>query len=339
MKLLILVAAVFTAAAAITFYLSRTASRFNVLDTPNPRSLHQHPVPRTGGLAIYLAVLAACALLWPVFHAASLVWYMALVTALSLVALADDYFNLSIATRLAAQVIAAVLLCSQGLLIGPDFLPGLFWRPPQWIAFAATVLYIVWMVNLYNFMDGMDGLAAGMAAIGFLFYALLSAMALDIYLMSLCLVLASASAGFLAFNFPPAKIFMGDVGSVLLGFSLAVVSLLAHQRNTAPLWVGVLIFSPFIMDATVTVLRRAATAERFWRPHKSHYYQVLVQSFGHRRTVLMEYALMFLVGASAVVAAHSATPVQQAVLCFWAAAYITLMLGIEIKYRKRAGAA
>ncbi|MBF0440174.1 MAG: hypothetical protein HQL93_13790, partial [Magnetococcales bacterium] len=114
------------------------------------------------------------------------------------------------------------------------------------------------------------------------------------------LILAAANAGFLVNNFPPAKIFMGDVGSVPMGFMAAALSLWALRDGLFDLWVPVLIFSPFIVDATVTVIKRTLLGEKFWMPHRSHYYQRLVLSgWSHQKTVLCEYILMVSCGLTA----------------------------------------
>jgi UDP-N-acetylmuramyl pentapeptide phosphotransferase/UDP-N-acetylglucosamine-1-phosphate transferase len=200
--------------------------------------------------------------------------------------------------------------------------PGLSLSLPYWIDVVFTLLFIVWMINLYNFMDGMDGFAGGMTIFGFGTFAVLGLIAGDMLFSVLNLIIAAAASGFLMFNFPPARIFMGDVGSSTLGFLAASMSLWAAHARLFPLWVAVLVFSPFIVDATVTLLRRLLRREKFWQAHKTHYYQKLVQAgWGHRRTVLLEYAIMLGCGATALWAVRAPDWMQLVVLAGWALFY------------------
>ena len=186
------------------------------------------------------------------------------------------------------------------------------------------------MVNLYNFMDGMDGFAAGMALIGFGCFAVLGALQGAALFATLSFVVAAASSAFLALNFPPARIFMGDVGSSVLGLLLASFSLWADREGLFPLWVSVLIFSPFIVDATVTLFLRLRRRERVWEAHRTHFYQRLARlGWGHRRTVLWEYALMLACAASAFVAVLATPATQWLLLCLWVVAYTILALLVQ----------
>ena len=183
------------------------------------------------------------------------------------------------------------------------------------------------MIILYNFMDGMDGFAGGMAVIGFTTLAWLGRA--DVGFSAFCLVVAASSAGFLLHNFPPAKIFLGDSGSTTLGFLAAACSLWGSQAGLFPFWTALLIFSPFIVDATVTLLRRLWHGEPVWKAHRSHYYQRLVLlGWGHRRTVLVEYALMLACAASALLAIQL-PPADQTVLAgVWIVIYGLLMMAV-----------
>jgi UDP-N-acetylmuramyl pentapeptide phosphotransferase/UDP-N-acetylglucosamine-1-phosphate transferase len=174
-------------------------------------------------------------------------------------------------------------------------------------------LAVAWITNLYNFMDGSDGLAGGMSMIGFATYAWAAVQDGDVGLAVLCVALSAASAGFLARNFPPARIFLGDVGSIPLGFLAASLGLLGWRNDHWPLWFPLLVFGPFVADATITLLRRAARAQAVWRPHREHYYQRLVQAgFGHAGTALIEYAAMLACAAIALLG-RSQEPKLQAI--------------------------
>src|SRR3954471_10330774 len=184
---------------AVQLLLTRFA-RF-ALDRPNARSLHQHPVPRTGGIAVMVGITAAAP-----FGNAELWLAMGLALALAAVSFADDLKGLPVAARLGAHLAAA------GVLVWYLLSPIYLWQA------ALLVLGIAWLTNLYNFMDGSDGLAAGMAVIGFAAYAAAATLGEEPELVTICLGIAAAAAAFLLFNFHPARIFLGDVGSIPLGF-------------------------------------------------------------------------------------------------------------------------
>ena len=163
-------------------------------------------------------------------------------------------------------------------------------------------------------MDGSDGLAGGMALIGFGAYAVAAQLAGDQPLAVLSLALCAASAAFLLYNFHPARIFMGDVGSVPLGFLAGALGLAGWANDVWPLWFPLLVFAPFMCDATLTLLKRLLRRERVWQAHREHYYQRLVRmGFGHRGTAWIEYAAM-LGCALAALAARAAEPWVQAAI-------------------------
>jgi len=282
-----------------------------VLDQPNERSLHQHPVPRIGGIALMVGVGTG----WITLGGPNAWLLLASAGALVIVSALDDWRGLPIAWRFIthALVAAAYLFVTMYSNLG---MLSLF---VLWIG-------IIWMINLYNFMDGSDGLAGGMALIGFGCYGLAAWLGGDPELSLLNLSLAAAAAGFLLFNFHPAKVFLGDAGSVPLGFLAAAMGLTGWERELWPGWFPLLVFSPFIVDATVTLLKRLIRGEKVWQAHRSHYYQRLVQmGWGHRKTALTEYLLMGAVGLSAVWTIKMASPTQYGLITVWAALYLVMM--------------
>ena len=324
--------AAFVISVALTRRFCDPASRLHVLDHPNERSLHSRPTPRTGGVAIFVALSVAVGL-WSLGAglASSQLYGLGagagLVAALSFL---DDRKGLPVRVRLPGHLVAAALLVIGGLFLPGFSLPGLAWNWPEWLGILLSLLFLVWMVNLYNFMDGMDGFAAGMAVIGFGTFAVLGYLASNQLFLALNLIVVSAAAGFLWFNFPPARIFMGDTGSSLLGLLAGGLSIWGAREGVFPFWVALLVFSPFIVDATVTLLRRLGRGERVWQAHKSHYYQRLVQSgWGHKKTVLYEYVLMLACGLSALLAQQLNYQGQVALILFWCLVYPLLMIGIH----------
>lgn len=291
------------------------------LDQPNERSLHGAPVPRTGGIGLLLGIaggwaIATPAAPWPFWSALSL---------LIVVSFLDDYLakGLSAAIRfgahlLAAGLVVATLAPASGHLV---------------YAFAA-VLAISWMSNLYNFMDGSDGLAGGMAVIGFSCYALAAFIFGNVNFALANLAVAGAAAGFLLYNFHPAQIFLGDAGSISLGFLAAVFGLQGWIDGMWPWWFPLLVFSPFIVDATVTLARRVLARVAVWRAHRDHYYQRLVRlGWGHRRTALAEYMLMIACGSAALVWRDASPAAQWGLLTVAAMVYAALIAAISIAWR------
>ena len=309
----------------IRFPLSR------LLDKSGDRSLHQGLIPRSGGLAILLAIVAGWFLFMPYIQNLLAMPVLLAIVLLCVVSLLDDFFSLSSLLRFLCQLLVAVLIVVGGKLY---FNFG-GWLPLS-IAMCLTVFGLVWMINLYNFMDGMDGFAAGMAMIAFSTLALLGHIHGDGAYAALNLVMVVAVSGFWCFNFPPAKIFMGDLGSTLLGVLAGVFSLLGWQRGLFPLWVPAVLFSPFWVDATYTVLKRMFRHEQFWLPHRQHIYQRLVLGGrGHRPVVLLEYLLMLACALSIVLPLWAGLGYNSAVPCGWALLYIIGLPLLETRLSKQ----
>ena len=303
---------VFLLSAGLTRYLCHPAAKLRILDAPNERSLHEIPVPRTGGLAVIAALLvgslpfALTSLLIP-----GVASVMAGVTLIAIVSFVDDRSGVSAKFRLLQ-------------------LPGWQWSWPSAVSLVFTGLFLIWMTNLFNFMDGMDGFAGGMTLLGFGAYAVLGWQAGEALFTVASLIVAAAAAGFLVFNFPPAKIFMGDVGASVLGFLSACLSLWADSEKIFPIWVGILVFSPFIVDATVTLLNRLVAGRRVWEAHRSHYYQRLVQfGWGHKKTVILEYVLMIAAGLSGNMAVGLSPQGQWILIIVWC--FVYLGLGLRVR--------
>ena len=282
--------------------------RKNLLDHPNERSLHTVPVPRLGGVAIASAVWVALLVLHALRGSRpgklELAW---LVTSVPIAALGlvDDLRPLRAGTRLLLQFACAILFCAlAGIPTGISFVTHSLVALPPAISLALWSFFIVAVLNIFNFMDGMDGLAGTQALGAALGIGGAFALSRQFPLAALCGLIAASSAGFLFHNFPPAKIFMGDSGSTFLGFSFAALAVLgANLEPVVPAPVFALALAPFLLDGTFTLLRRAFRGEPIWKAHRTHFYQRAVTAGRTHHDVLAIYALLIAVGAASAVCA------------------------------------
>ena len=256
------------------------------------------------------------------------------VGAIAMLGLVDDLRSLPSGLRMVVQFLVALAVVRSGVRLELPFL-GETWRIP--VGWSVSTLWLVWLTNLYNFMDGSDGLAASQGIVALLTFAapcLLHAPDLAVMLG----VLSAALAGFLLHNVSPARVFMGDALATSLGFLLGAVGLVAPRlaRESASPLIVLLAGSPFIFDATFTLIRRMVQGEAFWRAHRSHVYQSLLQlGWSHRGVHLLYTALAALSASLALVASH-----QYAGL--WATAVLLLHFGFlvgAIAVRRRVAAA
>jgi UDP-GlcNAc:undecaprenyl-phosphate/decaprenyl-phosphate GlcNAc-1-phosphate transferase len=316
MAALVVPAVVATLAIAL---LRRSPWAGRLADVPNERSLHGEPRARLGGIGLMVAALAVAG--WFATDRSGIVLMCS--AALAAVSALDDRRSLPIQVRLPAHLLAAIVAVAA---IGTAGFTGV-----AAAAFALlAVLTLAWMTNLFNFMDGTDGLAGGMALFGFGAYAFGAANAGEPALALVCAAIASASAGFLFHNFPPARVFLGDAGSIPLGFLAGALGLQGYALGAWPVWFPALVFSPFIVDATVTIARRAQRGEPVWRAHRDHYYQRLVLSgWSHRRLAICAYALMAALAASALAARAGSSMLQCSTISGWALAYLLLLALLE----------
>lgn len=272
--MLVVVGGVFLTSLFLTLGLRRYALKTNLLDTPNDRSSHRTPTARGGGLAFVIAVLGfvglACSAGWMPPG-----WALGLLLAggsLAAIGWIDDKGHVSAPVRLAVHTAAAGVLT---FALGPLWLTflGIESRP---LAYIVSVGGVVWLINLVNFMDGIDGIAASEASFVALGLAVLLALAGHWEIsVAFALVLAAAVLGFLVFNWPPASIFMGDVGSGFLGGMLAALMLMTGRLGWPFTAATLILFSVFLCDSTVTLVRRLLRRQAVWQAHRSHAYQRL----------------------------------------------------------------
>ena len=289
-SLLVILSVSVVLATTLTLIVRRSALNKQLLDIPNDRSLHTVPTPRGGGSAIVLVFFAAVAALTATDYVETknsiiLIGCGALV---ALTGFLDDRQLLSHArSRLALHFVAAVIAVSVfgGLpmlpVFGTDVSLGVFG------GILATT-YLVWLLNLFNFMDGIDGISGAevvsvCGAAAFLIHRTTH----DYNIASLPLALAAATLGFLVFNWPPAKIFMGDVGSGFVGFIIGIFSLITADSAGLLGWVWVILLGVFIVDATVTLIGRLFRKQKPHVAHRSHAFQHLALRFGsHKRVTI-----------------------------------------------------
>ncbi|NLZ11729.1 MAG: glycosyltransferase family 4 protein [Alcaligenaceae bacterium] len=272
----------------LTDVLRHYALKRNVLDIPNARSSHTRPTPRGGGVAFVLVftVFAAISTALPITTPPG-TW--ALIGASLIVAITgfiDDHHPLPARWRLVGHAAGAgILLWSFG-----GVPPLTVFGYPIHLGMASGVLgllYIIWLLNLYNFMDGIDGLAAAQTLCVALGGAALYSVLGHTQLIWLPLLLAGSVTGFLIWNFPPAKIFMGDAGSGFLGITLAAFSLRAGHIDPNLFYCWLILSGVFICDATFTLLRRLLNGEKVYQAHRSHAYQYASRRFASHKTVTL----------------------------------------------------
>jgi UDP-N-acetylmuramyl pentapeptide phosphotransferase/UDP-N-acetylglucosamine-1-phosphate transferase len=307
--------------AAILLLLLRTGWAWEIaVDNPNHRSLHVRPVPRVGGWGVLPPALVMMALLAP-----QLRWVAFGAALLAIVSQIDDRRGLPARVRFGAHLLAVAAL----IALAP--------APVPWWALGVVGFLMLWLVNLYNFMDGSDGLAGGMALFGFGGYALaaLTGPAPQPDLGMASAALAGAAAGFLLFNFHPARIFLGDSGSIPLGFLAGALGYWGWLRGAWPIWFPAMVFAPFIGDASVTLARRLARREKFWQAHREHYYQRMVRSgVGHARTAIVWYFGM-VAGIMLAYWALGLSPLSQwIVVATWAAVLVVIGAVIDARWRR-----
>ena len=277
----------------LTFALRRYALARSLMDVPNARSSHTVPTPRGGGVAIVLVFLAAISVQALTGALETRLWLALLGSGavVAVVGFLDDHNHIAARWRLLGHFAASAwaLLCLGGM---PGVIGAVEGLAALWWLFG--LLYLVWMLNLYNFMDGIDGIASVEAVCVCAGICLIYALGGDAPLMVLPALLDAAVLGFLLWNWPPAKIFMGDAGSGFLGLTLAVLSVQAAWVKTEYFWAWVILLGVFIVDATFTLLRRLLRGGKVYQAHRSHAYQYASRVHGRHLPVTVATAMITL---------------------------------------------
>ncbi len=335
------IAAIALATSLLSAYaVLRFSERLGLIDVPNARSSHHEATPRGGGLGIVLAFCLSLAL-----YAAVGSWgtdyraFWGLITGLIIVGFIgflDDLRGLPLAVRLAAHLLAAsIAVVGIGSLHSIEF-PVLGELSFGILAVPLSILWIVGMTNVYNFMDGIDGLAAGEGVLAGAFLAYIAGMVGNTLVSAVALFVAAASLGFLLFNFPPAKIFMGDVGSTTLGFAFSALAIMGSTGHASPIpfLVFPLLLGAFLFDGMFTILRRAVRWQKLHEAHRDHFYQYAVRlGYSHRQVSLFEYALELLLGGSAICYVLGSAATQLALLLLWLFFFAAISLWLAERSR------
>ena len=281
------------ASAVLTGVVRRLALRADLLDRPNERSSHTVPTPRGGGLAIVLATLAGLVIAWLAGEVpGDLVLGLAAPgLAVAAIGFADDRRPVPARLRFGVHVAAAGVALAVIGGLPPFDINGL--RVAGLAGGVIALICCVWFLNLFNFMDGIDGIAGAEAAfVSFTSAGLLAVAGAGTAFTAPWLLLGAASLGFLAWNWAPAKIFMGDAGSGFTGFVIALLLVHSMQVPAFPPWTALILTAPFVSDATLTLLRRGLRGERWYSAHRSHAYQWLARRWrSHARVTLLVIGL------------------------------------------------
>ena len=319
-----IVAVGFVAAYGFTPLTKRLALRWNIVDQPDQRKIHHEPIPLLGGVAIFGAFLLATVLFAPATHLVEFGAVLAGGLWLAVVGYVDDRHGMNPRIKMASQVVAGIVLILAGIQVRLFEIPVL--------DIALTLFWIVGITNALNLMDNMDGLAAGITAIAAGTFFVLAASQELILVSSLSAALCGATLGFLRYNFAPATTFMGDTGSLVIGFVLAVLGIKLDfpSQSTIVTWaIPILVLAIPIFDTTLvtfTRLRERRSPFQGGKDHTSH--RIAAMGMGHRKTVLSLYTVAILMGTVAFVISLASTDLAKGLIglvgCLGATAFIVL---------------
>ena len=279
-----------------------------ILDRPNHRSSHKSAIPKSGGISIvatFLIGMVAIALFAESGSAQQkyMIGFVSSSILIAIISFLDDFSEKTAVFKLITHVVAVVVVLYCGIVIDTLSMPWADQLPLGWIGYVVSFFWILGLTNAYNFMDGIDGLVASTAVISALFFMIISYYAGSTFVYISCYTIIAGAVGFLIYNAPPAKIFMGDVGSAFLGFVFATLAIIAARydaSHTSFLVMPMLLFH-FIFDTLFTFFRRLLNKEKALQAHRSHLYQLLVRSgYTHLEVTLLLSCMAFLQGLGAL---------------------------------------
>lgn len=276
----------------------RYSTRRNFFDVPNERSSHSRLTPRGGGLAIVAIVIVGLIgfEMLGMFSWAAVWGYLLGATLIAIVSWIDDRYSFPTKWRLLIHFTGAVLVIVSAGYFQSITLPFLGECNLGGFGFLLTLFWLVGLTNAYNFMDGIDGIAAGQAVVAGTGWMVIGILIHTPLAVILGMLIASSSLGFLIHNRPPARIFMGDVGSTFLGFTFAALPVLTIKNDSRLAFAGLLLLWPFIFDATFTFFRRLFRRENVFAAHRSHIYQRLVLAGHSHLVVSLIYVFLAIIG-------------------------------------------
>ncbi|OHE23957.1 MAG: UDP-phosphate alpha-N-acetylglucosaminyl 1-phosphate transferase [Syntrophus sp. RIFOXYC2_FULL_54_9] len=320
-------------------------SRIRILDIPNERSSHDNPIPKSGGIAIVatffigvviVAIVAETTMINRVY------FYGFAISALLIAAISlyDDMKNKPFLMKLLTQIVAVAVVLAAGIVIDKINIPFSGDVQLGWLGYPVSFLWILGLTNAFNFMDGLDGLAGGVALIASLFFCAITFLQGSLFVYIISYTIIAGTMGFLIYNFPTARIFMGDVGSAFLGFTFAVLAIVAarYDRSHTSFFVMPLLLFHFIYDTAFTFSRRLLSRQKVTEAHRTHLYQLFQRlGYNHPTVAVFHYGLSLLQGVAAVLMVNA--PGDSRRLLFFAPfiAVEVIYSYIIIKSAKKAG--
>lgn len=291
-----------------------------IQETPGGHISQTNTIARTGGISLMAGILSGWVLMVEFWH-----WWIVLpMLYLFVLSLLDERRKLTAKRRLIGYLVAAIVM-----LCGTEV---------AWIWVLPVLLFIIWMTDLYGFMDGpdgLDGLTGGMTLFGFTFYGVAGLMNGDEVFAMMNFSVGAAALGFLYHNYHPAKVFMGKVGSAPLGFLAASFGVWGWQQGYWAFWFPVLVFSPFVADAILTAFKYVRRRGKLEQAQRSYYYQCLAKmGWEYHHIVAIEYSLMFLAGLSALLGLRLSLFGQGNMLVWWGAIYLGLVIWVDRSWRR-----
>lgn len=284
----------------------KIAVYFRIVDRPNARKVHTKQMPRLGGISILFGFIAGFICLFP--HIPYMPSFLLGAFVIVLTGVVDDKFSISAKAKLAAQITAATIFVTSGPLIDFVNIPFVGYLDFGWFSYPITVFWIVTMTNAINLIDGLDGLASGVSSIALCSLLVMAILNQQALVISLIVILLGSTLGFLIFNFHPAQIFMGDGGSMFIGYTIAVISIIGLFKSVTlfSLLIPVMILAVPIFDTVFAVIRRLIKKQKLTTPDKAHlHHSLMALGFSHRGTVLIIYAVSSFFGAAAILFSKS----------------------------------
>jgi UDP-GlcNAc:undecaprenyl-phosphate GlcNAc-1-phosphate transferase len=307
----------------------KIAPRLGVMDQPNPRKVHAQPMPLLGGAAIVVASIVALLLFQDHFEIQQLIGIFFGAALVSLLGIVDDRWGLRPLLKLLGQIFAAVILIVSGVQVQA--------LPFAWLNILVTLVWIVGITNAFNLLDNMDGLSGGVAAVAAAFFTLMAALTNQTYVGALSAALLGAAIGFLVYNFNPASIFMGDTGSLFLGFMLAAIGIkLRFPENvTFVTWmVPILVLGLPIFDTTLVFISRLRRGQNpLTTPGKDHVsHRLVALGFTTREAVMIHYLVGVAFGMIAIFVTHATVP--EGYIAGGATALVALYFLLRLEFKR-----